>query len=366
MEIFFCESCGSRLFFENVACLHCGATVGFLPEERRLAALEPADDGLWRRVGDPGGKAWRMCHNYAVQGVCNWMIPSESTDQFCVACALNRTIPDISDPAKHALWRKMEAAKHRLCFTLLKLGLPLVPKSVDPVNGLAFDFLSDQDPQFNEGEANRRVLTGHAAGVITINLAEADDAVREQMRLNLREVYRTLLGHFRHEIGHYYWDRLVRDSPLIDEVRTVFGDERIDYAESLQRHYHGGGNTPGGWETHFVTAYAAAHPWEDWAETWAHYLHIMDTLETAAAQGIIIAKGGTSHALQDPFGRDFEAILVDWHALRLILNSLNRSMGLADPYPFVISPSVARKLAFIHDWVGQARTMTRLNPPQKR
>jgi hypothetical protein len=351
MKTFFCESCGARLFFENVACLNCGATVGFLPEERRLAALESTGDGVWRRIGDTRGYAWRMCHNYAVQGVCNWMLPLDSPAEFCVACSLNRTIPDISDPLKYALWRKIEAAKHRLCFTLLELGLPLVPKSVDPANGLAFDFLSDPEPQFNEGRADERVVTGHAQGVITINLAEADDAVREQMRLNLREVYRTLLGHFRHESGHYYWDRLVRDSPHIDRVRAVFGDERMNYAVSLKQHYKGGTNVLGGWQTQFVSAYASAHPWEDWAETWAHYLLIMDTLETAAAQGLTIEGGGAQRILNDPFGRDFEPILKDWHALRLVLNSLNRSMGLADPYPFVISPAIAGKLSFIHDWI---------------
>jgi len=353
MKIFFCECCGSQLFFENVACLHCGATVGFLPKERQLAALETTGDGVWRRVGDSNGKAWRMCHNYVVQGVCNWMVPAESEAEFCVACALNRTIPDLSNSSKYALWRKVEGAKHRLCFTLLQLDLPLLPKSVDPVNGLAFDFLSDPDPEFNEGEPNERVLTGHAQGLITINLAEADDAVREQMRLNLREVYRTLLGHFRHEVGHYYWDRLVRDSPKIDEVRTVFGDERIDYVESLSRHYGGGDHSPSGWETDYVTAYAAAHPWEDWAESWAHYLHIMDTLETASCQGLVIVKEGNPRTIEIPFQRDFEDILGDWHALRVVLNSLNRSMGLADPYPFVISPTIATKLAFIHEWVRQ-------------
>jgi hypothetical protein len=351
MQTFFCECCGAQLYFENVNCLNCGATVGFLPEERRLAALESTGDGVWRRVGDAKGYAWRMCHNYVVQGVCNWMVPAHSTAQFCVACSLNRTIPDISDPKKYALWRKMEAAKHRLCFTLLQLGLPLVPKSIDPVHGLAFDFLCDPQPQFNEGQTDERVVTGHAAGVITINLAEADDAVREQMRLNLREVYRTLLGHFRHEIGHYYWDLLVRDSLRINQVRAVFGDERMDYTDSLKRHYQNGSDNPNGWETHFVTAYAAAHPWEDWAETWAHYLHIMDTLETASAQGLKIETPRINRYLNAPFGSNFEAILDDWHALRIVLNSLNRSMGLADPYPFVISPAIAAKLAFIHTWV---------------
>lgn len=349
MNSFTCDHCGARLFFENTSCLSCGCTIGFLPSEGRIASLEWAGNGLWQRTGG-GGQLWRKCRNYEIEGVCNWMIPAHETAEYCPACALNRTIPNISDPAKRALWAKMEAAKHRLCYALLRLGLALIPKSVDEERGLAFDFLADPDPQFNEGRSEERILTGHQNGVITINLAEADDAVREKMRLDMREVYRTLLGHFRHETGHYFWDRLVRDDPAIDEVRAVFGDERLDYGEALQRHYAEG--PPEGWGERFVTPYAAAHPWEDWAETWAHYLHILDTLETAAAQGVHLAGEGGIRPLRDPYIHSFGEILDDWHALRIVLNSLNRSMGLPDAYPFVISPAIAAKLRFLHEWIA--------------
>ncbi|HVR36965.1 MAG TPA: putative zinc-binding peptidase [Methylomirabilota bacterium] len=346
MKTFFCQRCGGRLFFENTSCLACGSVLGFLPGPAILAALEPDGQGVWRAAISEGAVRLRKCHNYTVENVCNWMIPAEAAAEFCIACEMNRTVPDLSVPHHRALWSRLEAAKRRLGYTLMRLGLPLIPKSKDHARGLAFDFLADADPAFVEGE---RVLTGHAEGVITINLAEADDAVREKMRLTLREVYRTVLGHVRHESGHYYWDFLVRGHPRIQEARAVFGDDRTDYAQALERHYAQG--PPEHWERQFVTPYAAAHPWEDWAETWAHFLHIMDTLETAAANGLEIRGPAGRRFLRDPFANEFPAIREDWHALRFVLNSLNRSMGLADAYPFVVTDAVAAKLEFIHRWV---------------
>lgn len=350
MDLFRCGQCGERLFFENSSCLSCGSEVGFDWSVGRLIAIASAQDGLWQAVGD-AARRYRKCVNYESQGVCNSLVHEHSTDGFCVACQLNRTIPDLSVPQNRTLWSKLETAKRRLVFTLFKLGLPLIPKSKDLQRGLAFDFLADPDPQFSEGE---KVLTGHSQGIITINLAEADDAVREQMRLNLREVYRTVLGHFRHEVGHYFWDLLVRADPQIESVRSVFGDERLDYAEALNAHYSFG--APSDWQLHFVTPYAASHPWEDWAESWAHYLHIVDTLETAHSHGVQVQEKRKAHNLRDPFTLDIEEILVDWHALRIVLNSLNRSMGHADAYPFVISAAVANKLRFIHNWIRTRRS----------
>src|SRR5262249_50270393 len=155
-------------------------------------------------------------------------------------------------------------AKRRLVYTLLALNLPLVSRQEDRESGLSFEFLADPaDP------AAPRVMTGHAGGVITVNVAEADDAERERRRLQMNEPYRPLLGAFRHEIGHYYWDRLIRGSARLAAFRETFGDERADYAEALDRHHAGG--PPGDWQDRFVSAYASSHPWEDWAETWAHY-----------------------------------------------------------------------------------------------
>ena len=349
MKAFYCQRCDERLFFENTLCLSCSSPLGFLPDRRSLAVIEPAEGENHRTPCDPEeGGEYRKCANYVNENACNWMVPAEDGDAFCLACRLNRIIPDLSEAGNRALWVKMEAAKRRLIYALLQLGLPVVSKVEDPLNGLAFEFLADPVAQFSVGE---KVMTGHAEGVITINLAEADDAMRERTRLNMGEAYRTLLGHFRHESAHYFWDLLVRSHPEADAVRAVFGDEGASYEAALQGYYAAG--PPAGWELNFVTPYASSHPWEDWAETWAHYLHIMDTLETAAAAGLEIVSKGNRRVLENPFGRDFAEIREDWHALRFVVNSLNRSMGLADPYPFILSDVVTGKLSFIHGWIGK-------------
>lgn len=349
MDLFRCGQCGERLFFENSYCLSCNSEIGFDWRVRRLIALTDLENGVWQAVGD-SSRLYRKCHNYEFEGVCNGLVEADSGDAFCIACQLNRTIPDLTVESNRFLWGKLEAAKRRLVYTLAQLSLPLTSKAKDRLNGLGFDFLADPDPDFGEGD---RVLTGHKDGIITINLAEADDAVREQMRLNLREVYRTLLGHFRHEVGHYYWDRLVRYDPAIDSVRAVFGDERLNYSEALNFYYVNG--APSDWQLHFVSPYAASHPWEDWAETWAHYLHIIDTLDTAHAHGIQLQEKRRDVRVRNPVLLSMDDILIDWHALRIVLNSLNRSMGHADAYPFVISTAVATKLGFIHDWIRSRR-----------
>src|SRR5436190_2537344 len=230
MKLFECQHCGQALYFENTRCESCERSLGYLPAKEIVSALEP-DGNVWRALAD--GKTYRLCSN-AEHGVCNWLIPARSPDQFCAACRYNRVIPNLSQPGNLANWRNIEVAKHRLFYTLLKLRLPLKTRLEDPQNGLAFDFLSEEDAAPNP------ITTGHDSGVITITLAEADDSERERRRHDLHEPYRTLLGHFRHEIAHYYWDRLVRDSPGIDEFRQLFGDERQDYSGALQRHYDQG------------------------------------------------------------------------------------------------------------------------------
>ena len=230
------------------------------------------------------------------------------------------------------------------------LGCPVENKYDDPEHGLAYDFLASPD----DPEAPP-VLTGHADGVITLNIAEADDVERERRRHDLHEPYRTLLGHFRHEVGHYYWDRLIKDTPRIDLFRERFGDEREDYAQALQRHYQQG--APVDWQERFVSAYASSHPWEDWAETWAHYLHMTDTLETAAACGLSLRPGRTDEpTLKTPppapgsrrFA-SFDRVIESWFPLTYVLNNLNRGMGLPDGYPFVLSRPAVDKLRFVHE-----------------
>jgi hypothetical protein len=353
MKLFECQHCGQPLYFENTRCESCGRKLGYLPGKETMSALEP-DRGAWRALAE--GSRYRCCTN-AEHGVCNWLIPATGTEGLCVACRHNRTIPNLSEPENLINWRKIEAAKHRLFYTLLKLRLPHKTRTDDPQQGLAFDFLSPQG-----ATAGNPIMTGHDSGVITINLAEADDAERERRRREMREPYRTLLGHFRHEIAHYYWDRLVRDSPSIAEFRQLFGDERQDYATALERHYAKG--PPRDWHEHFISAYASMHPWEDFSETWAHYFHMVDTLETAGAFGIRvrpkISKGAELAASIDfdPHSATMERIIEAWLPLTFAVNSINRSMGIADLYPFVLPPPVIVKLAFIHDRIHAASQAT--------
>jgi hypothetical protein len=351
MKVFECQVCGQLLHFENVRCLSCDHPLGYLPDRTTIAALALADDAHWTPAPiTAAGARYRMCANYRHQDVCNWMVPADDPDPFCLACRLNETIPDLSVPGNRMLWARLERSKRHALYSILRLGLPLEGKSIDPEQGLAFAFLADPDPSFVE---TVQVLTGHAQGLITINLAEADDAVRERRRQHMGEPYRTVLGHFRHELGHYYWRRLIPDSGRLSAFRELFGDERADYGQALQHHNAAG--PPRSWQTDYVSGYASAHPWEDWAETWAHYLHMVDTLETAGAFGLSAqnpvrrARPMIGHPLLDPYDTsDLQGLIAQWLSLAEVMNALNRSMGQPDPWPFVLSPNAIAKLGFIH------------------
>jgi hypothetical protein len=351
MKLFRCQFCGQLLYFDNTKCEKCGRRLGYIPGAEILSALEPEGDN-WRARASKG-KLYRFCAN-AEFGVCNWLVDANSTDIFCVACRHNRTVPDTSIASNVAAWRKIEIAKHNVFYTLLKLKLPLDGRAdQDEANRehLTFDFLAS--PAVPGAE---NVMTGHDNGLITVALEEADDAERENRRTSMHEPYRTLLGHFRHEVGHYYWDVLVRDGGQLDGYRTVFGDERADYGQALQNYYANG--APANWRDNFVSAYATAHPWEDFAETWAHYLHIVDTLEMARAFGMHVhpplAKEGELEAEVDfqPYRAPDVPTLVDtWIPLSNALNALNRTMGQPDIYPFILSPAVVKKLGAVHDLI---------------
>jgi hypothetical protein len=354
MKLFNCTHCDQVVYFENDSCERCHHDLGFEATQQQMLALEPHGEQRFTALGPGQGATYKYCANHAQQA-CNWLLPADAIEELCQACALNRTIPKLSEPEHITRWQNLEKAKHRLVFSLLELRLPIVSKTENEETGLAFDFLSDEHRP--EGE---KVLTGHDEGLITINIKEADDVEREMARKNMDEVYRTLLGHFRHEVGHYYWDRLIDNTPHLEEYRRLFGDEREDYGEALATHYAQG--APADWNQHFISTYATSHPWEDWAETWAHYLHIIDTLQTASAFGIHLRPQDNKEAdtlsaaiTQDPYEiDDFNIIIEQWLPLSLALNSLNRSMGLPDVYPFVIPPAVVEKLAFIHTVCRQA------------
>ncbi len=345
MKLFSCQACGQLLYFENVLCENCGRALGYLTDLTEISALDRAESGGWAVLAAPQ-KDYKYCRNYDA-GMCNWMVPADDEAGYCAACRHNRTIPDLSIAGNDVLWRKIETAKHRLFYSLLRLGLPLESRAEAPENGLAFDFLSD--PPASHA---RNVMTGHDKGLITLAVREADDAVREKVRGEMGEPYRTLLGHFRHESGHYFWDRLVAaEQGWLAAFRALFGDDRLDYDQALQRHYDEG--VPANWQENFVSMYATMHPWEDFAETWAHYLHIVDALETAGAFGLKVrprrARELAATIDFDPYKAPRMDTLIDaWLPIEFATNSMNRSMGLTDLYPFVLAPRVIEKLAFVH------------------
>jgi hypothetical protein len=337
MQLFKCTNCSQPIYFENIFCGNCGASLGFSVDQMRPIAIF-------------SGASYVYCANHE-HDACNWLVPVNNDSPYCRACELNQTIPNLGNTDYLLRWKKLETAKRRLVYSLLQMNLPLMSKTVNEETGLAFDFVADisTDPK-------KKILTGYNRGLITINIAEADDIAREMARRSMQEVYRTLLGHFRHEIGHYYWERLVENTNNISRFRELFGDEQQDYEESLKKHYQTG--APADWNQNFISAYASSHPWEDWAETWAHYMHISDTLETAYSFGLSVDPVVTqsrelkAEISRDPYDiHDFETIIRYWLPLTFAMNSLNRSMGLNDLYPFVISNTVKEKMKFIHQLI---------------
>ena len=260
MRIFHCDACSELVYFENTSCPNCGTALAYLPDVAEVRALNPAIEDKWQSTG---GAHYRLCQNYSVHNICNWALPVDNSDPYCISCRLTRVIPDLRVNGNRTAWAKFEAAKRRLNYSLLGFGLPVRSKAEDPQTGVSYEFLADFPGQ--------RVLTGHEFGVTTINVAEADDAERERRRMQPHEPYRTILGHFRHEIGHYYWDRFFVSEDSLAAFRSAFGDESQDYAQALKRHYDNGG--PAGWPANFISSYATAHPWEDWAEPGALSSH---------------------------------------------------------------------------------------------
>jgi hypothetical protein len=336
------------LFFENDTCTNCNSRLGYSVEAARLVTLPEGALEADFAISSEGAARYRVCRNYSEHSACNWLVCLETTAEanratpmYCRSCALTEIIPDLSDAGNKTAWAEVESAKRRLLYTLYSLDLPVTPRAEDPECGLAFRFLQSTPEQ--------QVMTGHEGGVITLNIAEANASFRENLREKLGEAYRTVLGHLRHEIGHYYWDRLIKDGAELQPFRTLFGDEQADYQAAIQRHYDQG--PPHDWSTSFISAYATMHPWEDWAETWAHYLHMLDTLETAKSHGLTVRVPGerpTRVATDALVPNDFEGLVTGWHAVTLTLNSLSRSIGVKDVYPFVLSQPVLEKLHFIH------------------
>jgi len=306
-----CPVCASAVYFDSESCLQCNQIMLFDPALRQMVA----------------GQEERLCLNGTQHHVCNWL--ADAPGEFCLACQSNLIIPDLSVTGNQLRWKEIELAKRRLYYSLLSLNLGrhLVPQAVP-----ALQF------EFKASVPGEKVITGQNEGLITLDIAEAEDTTRVQRRAQLGEDYRTVLGHLRHEVGHFFWMVLVQDENQQAAFRVLFGDERRDYGESLATHYANG--APNDWRDSYISAYASSHPHEDWAETFAHYLHIYDTLETAKERQLIDAK-------LDPFS-NFDALIADWQRLTIDLNLLAHSIGYRDLYPFVLTPLIIDKLQFVH------------------
>jgi hypothetical protein len=337
-------ACGNHLYFHNSRCLQCGGEVGFEPESDQMVRLER------------GGKYVR-CSNGSHYGACNWVTPRSGTER-CRACVLNRLVPNLSTARNLSYWAEMELAKRRVLVTLAHLGLRPQSRAAQH-SGVAFDFL--------EPTGGAPVLTGHLNGIITMNIREADPIYREHMRQTFGEPQRSLAGHFRHEFGHYYWDRFFgspgSSSQALAGCREIFGDEREDYLHSLKRHYRNG--PPSDWRRLHLTAYASAHPWEDWAETWAIYLCIVEGVETAHAFGW---RPETSHIECTPpvlsadmnADGEFMKLLHAWSILAPAMNEIEASLGLAMRHSWFLPPTVLRKLYFVHTTIGRKNAVVEL------
>lgn len=342
MRDFLCPNCGQHLTFENSVCLSCGSAIGYSPTDMAMLVIASGDDSA--HGGAVDSAEYRLCANLHV-AECNWLVqldPSGTAQgELCASCRLTRTRPSDADGVALEAFAVAERAKRRLIAELTELKLPIVGRDQDPEYGLAFDLLSS---------ATEQVFTGHENGVITLDLAEGDDVHREQLRIAMDEPYRTLLGHFRHEIGHYYFYRLIGPSQEhLATFQELFGDPDTDYQQALDRHYSDG--APAGWDNDYVSSYATMHPAEDWAETFAHYLHIRDTLDTSAAFGFAPSGATFDRRVLGPSG--FDSIIEMWLPLAWGLNMVNRSMGRDDLYPFVLPTAVLTKMRFVHTVIDE-------------
>ena len=340
MKLFFCE-CGQAVFFESDRCVACGKCLGFDSNSLTMVTLTTTPTGMV----DESGATRSYCANHEYTGVCNWLQGNTTDTNFCLGCNFNRTIPDLTQPQNLQRWARLEAAKKRVLYTLRSLALP-VPNGHAKPGGLLFDFLEDSQSDLHRFP-ELQVHTGHLNGIITLNILEADDAAREALREALNENYRSLLGHMRHEFGHFFHGTMLAslaDQPpaALAELRRLFGDERTDYASALEA-YYAQGPRQGVNDSH-ITAYASSHPLEDWAETWGHYLHMVDVIETAVAHGVL------------PQMTSFDELVQAWRTFSVTLNELNRSMGLSDAYPFVLTPPVIEKLAFVDTTIARLKT----------
>ena len=352
MKTFHCN-CGAVVYFENTQCVACGSELGWCPACDAMRSIHVDDNGQYRCGDAACGTLLTKCHNYAVEQVCNRCVQTgqlqDGSDGLCDYCRFNDTIPDLSVDGNRAKWGEIELAKRRVFYTLDLLRLPYGSAEDGFEIPLSFDFKGDRVPKrflwFNVGQ-HEQVYTGHANGKVTINIREADDVEREKARVSFGEAHRTLIGHFRHEMGHYFWDVLVRGRCEPDCI-AVFGDHADpDYGTALQSYYENGAAP--GWQSDYISAYATMHPWEDFAESFAAYLDMVSVVDVAFHSPEVDAV--------DPVVADFNAMTAQYARLGLLLNETNRSMGLPDLVPEVHTETILRKIEFVHNLLRSAGT----------
>jgi hypothetical protein len=329
MKPFACDQCGSTVYFDNQHCLACGCRLAFLPDRLAVCSIQPSGDAWVATRPDAEGHTYRLCFNDQVHGACNWAIDAKEPHTHCMSCRMTTLIPSLDNPQGWSLWQRAESAKRRLLFNLTTLGLAWMDGQTRQPLRFAFAQALPGGPP---------IITGHEHGLITLNVLEVDEHYRLATRELFSERYRTVLGHLRHEVGHYYWDELVSGQPAqLEAYRALFGDERADYRAALQTHAQAPRTD---WCQTHISAYASAHPWEDWAESWAHYMHIRAAIETADA---LTGTSTDTHV--------FDALMTRWECLSTALNELNRSLGQDDAYPFSIHGVVREKVRFVHDTI---------------
>ncbi|MEM8500970.1 MAG: putative zinc-binding metallopeptidase [Pseudomonadota bacterium] len=331
MKRFRCR-CGQLIFFDSTVCVRCNERLGFNPETLDMCTVNSDADGIWRTEAK---SAFKMCKNTIDFQNCNWLVEAEDANTLCKGCRFNRTIPNLAKAENLTRWSKVEAAKKRLLFTIYSLRLPITDGFSDSLNGLFFDFLEDErsDPIMF---ANTHAPIGYLNGTVTINVLEADDDFREAVRVQMNEPYRTLLGHLRHESGHFFWGLVEKNETLLSTFRSLFGNDQEDYAAALTRYYSNKADSR--WQDEFISQYASSHPLEDWAECWAHYLYIYDAMETV----------GEYFSQTPPLQNDtFDGWIQAWGEVCIAYNEVNRGSGLGDLYPFVLNPEVVNKLRFV-------------------
>ncbi len=353
MKTFYCQ-CGNKLFFENSLCLVCTREVGWCPVCKGIHAMEPDGQGNYQCLNPECQSNVMKCYNYAIYDVCNRMIENtgqlQGAENLCDYCRTTETIPDLSVAGNQQKWYELEVAKRRLLYLLDIIGLPYGTRTENFELPLVFDFKEDIQPvtfgwlKFGKEE---KVFTGHANGKITVNIREADSVEREKLRVSFGETQRTLIGHFRHEIGHYYWQLLISGK---DEqaFKAQFGNhESPTYSEALNNYYQNGPKPD--WKASYISAYATMHPWEDFAETFNTYLDMISVLDTADNNDLLQIPG------EDLEDTQLEELLIRYADLSLKVNEVNRSLGLPDLLPETFSSPVVDKLRYIHRLIKRNR-----------